>query len=133
MSVYFQKARELGNMILQSPAAKNMADASANYDRDKNSVAEFENYKMRFEAFQGRMQNGQISEAEYNMEAKALDDIALRLKKYPVIAGIIDAENEFNGFVTEIMEVLQATVMNGIAGGCGGGRCSGKCGGACKR
>lgn len=125
MSIYVEKAKELAQLILESDIAKNMADASAIYDADKEAVALFENYKLQFEAFQQQLQGGKLSENEYKKESERLNGTADELRKYPSIAGIISAETEFNNFVTEIMNVLRVTIMGQIGNACGSGNCSG--------
>jgi len=126
MSIYIEKAKELGQMILASEIAKSMADASAVYEADKDAVEQFESYKARVTAFQGQIQEGKLSEEEYNNESNALNEVANKLREYPSIAGIISAEMEFNSFVTEVMDVLRVTIMGQTGNACGsGGSCSG--------
>jgi len=126
MSIYFEKAKELGQLILSSDIAKNMGDASAAYEADKEAVSQFESYKMRLTEFQEQLKEGKWSEEEYKKESDALNEIAASLKEYPSIAGIISAEDEFNNFVTEIMNVLRVTIMGQTGNGCGSGSgCSG--------
>ena len=126
MSIYVEKAKELAQLILESDIAKNMADASAVYDADKEAVTKFESYKMQFEAFQQQLQEGKLGEDEYKKESERLNEIVEKLREYPSIAGIISTETEFNNFVTEIMNVLRVTIMGQIGNACGsGGNCSG--------
>ena len=124
MSIYFEKAEELGRLILASDIAKEMGDASAVYEADKEAVEQFESYKVKVTDFQKQIQEGKFNEEEAHAESMRLAKIAESLKEYPSIAGIIAAEAEFNAFVSEIMDVLRITIMG--QGRCGGGGgCSG--------
>jgi len=127
MSIYHEKARELAQMILASDMAKNMADASAAYEADSEAVARFEAYKVRVTEFQAQLREGSKTEEEYQKESTELNDIAAALKEYPSIAGMISAEDEFNEFVTQIMDVMRVGIMGSIGQGCGSGGdgCSG--------
>ena len=129
MSIYFEKARELGQLILESEAAKQMADAAAVYDADREATEQFEVYKARFQIFQKQLSENELSEQEYKNESEMLNEMAEKLKTYPAIAGIIEAENEFNLFVSEIMDVLKGSIMGRIGSGCGSG--AGACGAGC--
>ena len=129
MSIYLEKAKELGKLILESDVAKNMGDAAAVYDADKEAVVEFEAYKVHFQAFQKKLEANELTEETYKDESSKLNEMADKLKEYPAIAGIIAAENEFNSFVSEIMEVLRVTIMGQTGNGCGSG-CGG-CGSGC--
>jgi len=130
MSIYLEKARELGRMILESEVAKQMGDAAAVYEADENAVEEFEVYKARFQIFQKQLQENELNEEEYQKESAMLNEMAEKLKDYPAIAGIINAENDFNDFVSAIMDVLRATIMGQTVGACGSkSGCSSGCGG----
>ncbi|MCL2565622.1 MAG: YlbF family regulator [Defluviitaleaceae bacterium] len=131
MSIYLEKAKELGKLILESDAAKNMGDAAAIYDADKEAVEQFEAYKVCFQAFQKKLEANELSEETYKDESAKLNEMADKLKEYPAIAGIISAENEFNAFVSDIMDVLRVTIMGQTGNGCGGGSGCGGCGSGC--
>lgn len=131
MSIYMEKAKELGQLILESDAAKSMGDAAAVYDADKEAIEQFEAYKAQFQIFQKKLEANELSEEDYKNESAALNETADKLKEYPAIAGIISAENEFNSFVTGIMEVLRATIMGQLGNGCGSGAGCGGCGSVC--
>jgi len=131
MSIYTEKAKELGQMILSSDMAKNMADASAAYESDKDAVTQFEAYKARVTEFQAQLRDGSKTEEEYKKESDELNAIAVKLREYPPIADMITAETEFNEFVTEIMNVLRVSIMGGVGQGCGSGGCGDSCSG-CK-
>jgi len=130
MSIYLEKARELGHLILESDVAKNMGDAAAAYDADKEAVEQFEVYKARYQIFQRQLSENELSEEEYKEESAMLNEMADKLKEYKVISGIIEAENDFNDFVAAVMDVLRATIMGQTSNGCSGASgCSSGCSG----
>ena len=128
MSIYFEKARELGTLILESEESKQLADAGAAFDADAGAKARFEEYKDQRIAIQEKMAANELSPEEITKESQKLNEMAMELQKDPIIAGLIFAEDNFNTLVSQIMNILRAT-MSGTApeANCGGGcsSCSG--------
>jgi len=129
MSVYFEKAKELGELILASEASKDMADAQAVFRADADAVAALDKYKALSEHVHQQMSSGELSQDEFRAATEEINQMGAELKKQPVIGALVDAENEYNAFVNTIMGVLKST-LTGKEGcgshkdGCGGG-CSG--------
>ena len=122
MSIYFEKARELGTLILESEESKGLADAGAAFEADENAKAKFEEYKNSRLAVQEKMAENALSPEEITKESQKLAEMAMELKTDPVIAGLIFAEDNFNTLVSQVMNILQATMSGSVAGAdCGGG------------
>ncbi len=119
MSIYFEKARELGNMILESEQSIMLADATNEYKNNEECVKKMEDYKAYQENVRTSMQSGTLEKEEITMLTQRLTEMAIELKSDPVIAALVNAENEFNGFVNQVMNVVKATIMGQDNSGCG--------------
>ncbi len=126
MSIYKEKAKELGTLILSSDQAKTLADATAIYQSSEEAQAKMLEYQQYQANVQKSMQAGEVTQEEMNKMTKHMTEMAAELKQDAVIGALVFAENEFNGFVNNIMNVVKSTIMGvdesaGCNGGCGGG------------
>ncbi|WP_250227422.1 YlbF family regulator [Anaeropeptidivorans aminofermentans] len=131
MSIYFEKARELGNLILESDYAKAMEEANEVYLNDETAKEQMSKYQDYYAEIQKGIQESSLSQEEVTEASKKLSEMVEELKAIPSMAALIYAEGEFNDFVTEIMNILRLTITGksaeeintGCGGSCGG--CSG--------
>jgi len=114
MANCYDKARELGTMILESEESKQLSDAGAAFDADENAKKRFDAYKSYHQSLQEKMTGNELNPDEIKAESQKLSEMAMELKQDPVIAGLIFAEDNFNTFVAQVMNVLRATI-NGTA------------------
>ncbi len=131
MDIY-EQAKNLGEQILASDYALRMADATALYNEDTKAKALLDEYKKYQENAHKAMREPNISPEEITKITQNLTEMAIEVKKDPTIAALVYAENEFNGFVNQVMQVVKNTVM-GVPepeGGCSPDACS-SCGSGC--
>ena len=129
MDIYSEKAKELGNLILASEESKRLADAQAIYKENIEAVKKMEEYAKYKNDVVTAMESGHMDDNAYKAASAKLNDLGNELKAVPVIAELVRAENDFNSFVNDIMNVLKITIT-GEASACGSG-CGG-CGGGCE-
>ncbi len=127
MEMYYEKAREIGEMILASEESKYLADCQAVFDGDeeaKSRLAEYTNYQRDVQV---SMENGVLDQESFKKATAKLQEMGAALKKHQVVGELIKAETEFNFFVNQIMQVIKNTVMGVQENSCGGecGGCSG--------
>ncbi len=136
MSIYFEKARELGELILLSDEAKNLAEATDAFIKDEDAKKKFEEYKLYQQDVQKSMSNKQMTKEEFKIASKRLTEMAIELKQIPTIASLNFAENEYNGLIQQVMNILKLTITganveeNAGCGCCSSRGCS-SCGGSC--
>ncbi len=123
MSEIFDKARELGNMILASEKAMLLADATNEFSLDDEAKAKMDEYKKYQEDVKISMQSGQASSEEVTIMTRRLTEMAVDLKAIPTVAALVYAENEYNAFVNNVMGVVKATIM-GQNTECDSGSCA---------
>lgn len=127
MSVYFEKARELGELIIQSEESINVVDARTVFSEQPEAVAKMNEYNAYQRDVQTAMESGAMDETAFKAATKRMTEMAAELKSDAVIGALVKAENEFNYFVNQIMNVLKVTIT-GDTGECGGD-CEGGCSG----
>lgn len=111
MSIYFEKARELGKLILESDQAKMLADASSVFQDTPEAKIKMEEYNKYQANVKESMHKGNLSKEEITAMTQKLTQMAVELKSDPIIGALVFSENEFNGFVNQVMGVLKATIM----------------------
>ncbi len=129
MNECFNKARELGDLILLSEQAKLLADANNEFLLDLDSKAKMDEYKKYQEDVKVSMQNKDTSKEEITIMTRRLTEMAAELKAIPTVAALVFAENEYNAFVNNVLGIVKATIM-GQNTGCDSSDCS-SCGGGC--
>ena len=123
MSAYTEKARELGNLILESEKAKALEDARVAFHADPEAQPRMDVYNAYLANVQTAIDSGAMTDEQYAMAQKRMAEMVVELKAYPVIGALVTAENEFNFFVNQIMTILKTTITGEEPGGCAG--CSG--------
>ncbi len=130
-NIYVEKAKELASLILESEQSKLLSEASATFKANEIAQEKMDEYNKYRENVQKSMQTPGLSKEEISIMTQKLTEMTTELKQDPIIGALVFAENEFNGFVNNIMTVLKNTIM-GIGdegntcsseGGCSG--CSG--------
>lgn len=125
MSIYFDKARELGRLILESEESIRLSDATDIFQQDEEAKQKMEEYKAYQAQVQQGMENGSLSTEQIKTASARLAQMAGALKQDPIVGALIFAENEFNSFVNRVMSVLKLTITGdacdeGDCGGCAG-------------
>ena len=113
MSVIFEKARELGELIRESEQSVRLADAKTAFESDPEAVRKLAMFR---EAENSGQQQG---------------DVAAALKREPVIGELIEAEDAYHALLDQTVDVLRMTVLGDAADDHGAGPCGGrtqKCG-----
>lgn len=135
MSIYYEKARELGNLILSSDYAKALTDASEAFNADEETKRKFEEYKSYQASIKDSMDKKVMTSEEFKIASRRLTEMGAELKQIDTIAALTYAENEFNGFVNQVMNILKLTITGASlneepkASGCSG--CSTRSCGGC--
>lgn len=125
MSVY-EKARELGEMILETKEGKRYYDAKYVYDGDDDAKKALMEYSQFKSILQNKVHEGNLSEEEFKEELSKLNKIGEKAQQNPVVSELMSAEGEFNRLVNSVFDILKGTVTKSD-GGCSGS-CS-SCGG----
>ena len=128
MTVY-EKARELGEMILETKEGKRFYDAKFIYRGDDNAKEVLTEYMRYRNILRSKAGDGSISEEELKSGIQKLNALGDKAKENAVVKELMDAEDNFNALVNPVLNILKETVLKDDeeGGGCGGS-CS-SCGG----
>lgn len=118
MSVY-EKARELGEMILETKEGKRMYDAEFVYSQDKQAQSVFKEYMSKRNVLIERAE--EIGEENLKQEIKKLNDMEKEIRKNEVLAELLESREDFSRLVNSVLGILKETVLKDEGG------CNGKC------
>ncbi len=129
MTVYYEKARELGELILQSDKAALLNEARKAFDAEPSAKVKLDEYSKYQKDVQESAAKGVMTQEEFNIATQRMAEMVSELKKDAVIGALIFAENEFGSFVNNVLNVLKATITGEMPAeeSCSG--CSGSEGG----
>ena len=131
MSNCYDKARELGNLILESSAAKKLHEARQVFEADAEAKKGLDEYSAFQMDFRSKASQGEISQDEFAANSEKLMQMAEKLQSNEIISNLMEAEAEFNDFVNGVMNILKFTITGTDASdacgchGCPGGNCGG--------
>ena len=122
MSVY-DKARELGEMILETKEGKRLFDARFVFSGDDEAKKIMMEYNQFRSILQGKVNEGSISEEDFKVELAKLNQMGKKAEENPVVAELMASENEFNKLVGTVLDILKQTVLkdensDGCTGSC---------------
>lgn len=126
MTVY-EKARELGEMLLETKEGKRLYDAKFVYKEDLEARKALTEYMQYRNILQSKVNTGSVSEEQIKDEIEKLNEIGKKARENKVVAELMDAEEEFSKIVNSVLGILKDTVLENEEGGCSGS-CS-SCGG----
>lgn len=124
----FDKARDLAEMLLETEEGKAMNDAKFVFDGDEEAQNMLNQYSIYRNSVQQRVQDGTITQEEFEKENEVMAEKIKELQANKVISDLFIAEQNFNHVINHVMNVFNATLAGEPeVGGCGGscGGCSG--------
>ncbi len=129
MSHYLEEARKLGEMLLASEESKRLADARAAFNADDDAQDKMAMFQSLQHRIMEKLRKENPTEEEKRNLTRQLHEMAAQLQKEPVVGDLLQADQDFNALVTQVMNIIRMTAGGQEAeGGCGSG-CSGNCGG----
>ena len=126
MNTVFDKARDLATALLESEAGKKVNDARFIFDGNEEAqkqLFEYSNFRTTLETGIRNM----VLQAKKKLmhRLKFLTRWVQSLIKMQVVADMVRAEDEFNKFVGQVMNVFNATLSGDSENSNGG--CTGSC------
>lgn len=114
----YDKAAELGEMVVGSELSMRLADAKAAFEADaaaQETYAQYEKQREELAALRGE---------EYQEALLKLVETEIALKSQMVVQEYLKAEEEYDSFANAVVEALRVAVF-GEAGGKSCGGCGG--------
>lgn len=123
----FDKARELGEAIVNSNEYKALKLAEAKQEQDEEAMALLQEYsKVRHELGE-EVSKGDVSEERMNEIREAVEAAYEKVTSNELIADFINAQSTFQAIIDQMNAILSYHITGQMPGGCSGS-CS-SCGG----
>ncbi len=126
----FEKARELGKLILETKEAKNLNAKRFLFEADEQAQKKLNEYSRKRDEINMSINSNSLSDEELAQLRQELKAKAGKIMEDPIIRNMFAAEEEFSALVESVMDILRATIdgdFGDLEGGCTG-NCS-SCGG----
>ncbi|MDR2939300.1 MAG: YlbF family regulator [Clostridiales bacterium] len=125
---YFEKARELAKLLLETEEGKRAAAANEAFLAKPECVKKLSEFNSTQDIVMKKAQNGEYTEFEFKVIAEEAQRKFDDLQKEEVIAELFESSTAFNNLISKTMNVFSATVA-GTDEGAGCSSCGGSCSG----
>lgn len=120
----YDKARELGVLIMETDYAKNLAQAKARFDANSEAKARFDAYTQENDKYLVDLRAKKLTPQEIAQTRRKIDQMLETLEAEADLVALLDAEQTFNDYVNSVMQLLKFTIAGD---GCNsGGSCGGR-------
>lgn len=123
----FDKARELGEAIVNSNEYKALKLAEARQEQDEEAMALLKEYSDVRRALGEEINKGDVSEERLSEIREAVEEAYEKVTANDLIVDYINAQSSFQAIIDQMNTILSYHITGQIPGGCGGS-CS-TCGG----
>ncbi|MCL2415260.1 MAG: YlbF family regulator [Defluviitaleaceae bacterium] len=122
----FEKARELGQMILESEQSMRLADAKAALNEDENAKNAIEEINSYQGSLRIAIESGHLSREQMEKAQKRLSEMQSELAGYPVAKEFFNAQEDLDNLLKGVTFVIETIVKGGTGcGGCNNHGCGG--------
>lgn len=106
----FEKARELGELIILSEQNQKRENAKREFEQDEEAVSLMNEYSEYQNEVRIKMESGYFSKEEFTQATEDLKTMGASIKKHPVAGTYIATENEYNAMVNQVFEILNYAI-----------------------
>ena len=129
MAEIFEKARELGEAIIESAEYKELKKAELEQENDEEAMALLKEYSELRTSLAQEIQKGDVSEEEMASIREKLEEAYEKVTTNDHITAYINAQREFQSVLDKMNQIITFHITGETPGGCSG-NCS-SCGGNC--
>lgn len=129
MAEIFEKARELGEAIIESEEYKELKKAELEQEEDAEAMALLKEYSELRTSLAQEIQKGDVSEEEMASIRERLEEAYEKVTTNDHITAYINAQRTFQSIIDQMNNIISFHITGKIPGGCSG-NCS-SCGGSC--
>ena len=129
MAEIFEKARELGEAIIESEEYKELKKAELEQENDEEAMALLKEYSELRTSLAQEIQKGDISEEEMASIRERLEEAYEKVTTNDHITAYINAQRTFQAIIDQMNNIISFHITGKMPGGCSG-NCS-SCGGSC--
>ena len=129
MAEIFEKARELGEAIIESEEYKELKKAELEQEEDEEAMALLKEYSELRTSLAQEIQKGDVSEEEMASIRERLEEAYEKVTTNDHITAYINAQRTFQAIIDQMNNIISFHITGKMPGGCSG-NCS-SCGGSC--
>lgn len=129
MAEVFEKARELGEAIIESKEYKELKAAELAQENDEEAMALLQEYSAVRSRLAEEIQKGDVSEERIAQIRQELESAYEKTTTNEHITAYINAQRTFQAIIEQMNNILSFHITGQVPGGCSG-NCS-SCGGSC--
>lgn len=129
MAEIFEKARELGEAIIESAEYKELKKAELEQEEDEEAMALLKEYSELRTSLAQEIQKGDVSEEEMASIRERLEEAYEKVTTNDHITAYINAQRTFQAIIDQMNNIISFHITGKMPGGCSGD-CS-ACGGSC--
>ncbi len=129
MAEIFEKARELGEAIIESAEYKELKKTELEQEQDEEAMALLKEYSELRTSLAQELQKGDVNEEEMASIRQRLEEAYEKVTTNDHITAYINAQRTFQSIIDQMNNILSFHITGKMPGGCSGD-CS-ACGGSC--
>lgn len=129
MAEIFEKARELGEAIIESAEYKELKAAELAQEQDENALTLLKEYSDVRSRLAAEIQKGDVSEERVAQIREELETAYEKMTTNDAITAYINAQRTFQAIIDQMNNIISFHITGKMPGGCSG-NCS-SCGGDC--
>ncbi len=129
MAKIFEKARELGEAIIESAEYKELKAAELAQEQDENALTLLKEYSDVRSRLAAEIQKGDVSEERIAQIREELETAYEKMTTNDAITAYINAQRTFQAIIDQMNNIISFHITGKMPGGCSG-NCS-SCGGDC--
>lgn len=129
MAEIFEKARELGEAIIESNEYKELKAAELAQENDEEALSLLKEYSDVRSRLAAEIQKGDVSEDRIAAIREELEEAYGKMTTNDKITAYINAQRTFQAIIEQMNNIISFHITGKMPGGCSG-NCS-SCGGDC--
>ena len=120
MAEIFEKARELGEAIIESAEYKELKKAELEQEEDEEAMALLKEYSELRTSLAQEIQKGDVSEEEMASIRERLEEAYEKVTTNDHITAYINAQRTFQAIIDQMNNIISFHITGKIPGGCTG-------------
>ncbi len=129
MAEIFEKARELGEAIIESKEYKELKEAELRQEQDEEALTLLKEYSDVRSRLAQEIQKGDVDDSRIAEIREELEEAYEKMTTNDSITAYINAQRTFQAIIEQMNNILSFHITGKMPGGCSG-NCS-SCGGDC--
>ena len=129
MAEIFEKARELGEAIIESKEYKELKEAELRQEQDEDALRLLKEYSDVRSRLAAEIQKGDVDDSRIAEIREELEEAYEKMTTNDSITAYINAQRTFQAIIEQMNNILSFHITGKMPGGCSG-NCS-SCGGDC--